>query len=165
MNYWFIIIHTQYIRCAVGFTPLYFGVAITAFLLQSYIWITFIIIAFTMWRNSCKAVTVQYPTTTRPKEMKKNAAVLCTLSILFGLPWIVIFLAIPLQALPSVGSSALFVFVVIDLLQGPMLFLVQGVRLSEIRKLWRRWLCCKCHEVDPSLKIHASQNSLKFIGV
>ena len=152
-------------RCFPKNVALFVGVVIVASLLQVFIWTAFLIIAFTLWRRSYKAINRQYPTTTKPKEMRKNTAVLVTLSVLFGLPWIIVFAGFLLRNHPSVGNPMLFVAGVIDLFQGPMLFLVQGIRLSEIQQLWRRWLCCECCKVGASLKtssnpISASQNSL-----
>ena len=118
-------------------------------LLQLSIWIIFIIIiALTMWRNSCRAVKTQ-KYATRPQEIRKNLKVLMTLSVLFGLPWMIVTVGFFLRTVPNIGDPLLFVAGVIDFSQGFMLFLVQGARLTEVQQLWKKWLCCRCQQPDP----------------
>ena len=124
--------------------PMYsFGV-----LLQLSIWVIFIIIALTMLKNSRQAVKTQNYAT-RPREIRKNLKVLMTLSVLFGLPWMIVMVGFFLRAIPNIGGPMLFVAGVIDFSQGFMLFLVQGARLTEVQQLWKKWLCCRCREPDP----------------
>ena len=154
------------LRCFPRVASLYISTVIIIGILQTFTWIVFFTIALTMWRRSYKAVTIQYPATTKPKELKKNVSILFTLSILLGLSWIIVVVGFLNRNNPTVGSPMLFVAGVIDFFQGPMLFLVQGIGLSKIRQTWRRWLCCKCCEMNLSLKTssHVSPNSYSLDG-
>ena len=117
------------------------GLFIIGISAQLAIWIIFIIITITMLKGSRKAIISQ-KNSTRMKELQKNVRVLFTLSVLFGLPWIFVLCAHFIQSLPNIGRIILFIAGVIDYSQGPLLFLVQGARLTEVRQLWKRWLCC-----------------------
>ena len=150
------------LRCFPRKASLYISTVIFTTILQAFTWIVFFTIALTLWRRSYRALTIQYPASKRPKELKRNFTILFTLSVLLGLSWVIVVTGFLTRNHPTVGSPMLFVAGVIDFLQGPMLFLVQGIGLSKIRQTWRRWLCCKCCEMNLSLKTssHASQNNV-----
>ena len=126
---------------------------------QLAIWIIFLIITITMVKTSHTAIISQR-NSTRMKELQKNFRVLFTLSILFGLPWIFVLVAHFIQSLPNIGSIVLFIAGIVDYSQGPLLFLVQGPRLTEVRQLWKRWLRCGCHTDSQKMTIQLSLSSL-----
>ena len=72
-----------------------------------------------------------------------------TLSVLFGLSWMIVAVGFFLRTIPNIGDPMLFVARVIGFSQGFMLFLIQGARLTEVQQLWKKWLCCRCWQPDP----------------
>ena len=118
-----------------------------------FIWIVFIKIAFTLFLRSCKAIKQKKYNTTTTSELKKNFVILVVLFCSLGLPWIVI----------VIGTSVFavwfnFVAFVFDLIQGPILLVLMGLRLSIVRKLWKKVLCCEClrHKPDQVKKVSST---------
>lgn len=149
-----------YYRCVPTDHFVYIGHIIVIFLLQSFAWTTFIAIACSLVSTSYKAVANQHHTT-KLEEAKKNLIILSTLSVLLGLPWVFIYVGFLLRNNSTVGNAILYAATTTDLLQGPLLFLLQGIRLPEVRQLWRRWLCCrKCREMRQSQTIHSHHVNL-----
>ena len=128
-------------------------------LIQLVIWIIFFIIAIALLRSSRKAIMTQNNSTR--KELQKNVRILFTVSVLLGLPWIVVLVGYFIRPLPNIGDVMLFIAGIIDYFQGTLLFLVQGVRLTEVRQLWKRWLCCRCHNTNSrSQQMTGSHNTI-----
>lgn len=123
---------------------LYLGVALFSILLQSFVWITFFAICCVLVKKSKRDLKNTYNRTTTKKEIKNNFTVLFTLSVLFGLPFLFISASLLINTIPKYGPIFLFVSGLMDLFQGPLLFIVQGVRLPEVRQLWKSWLLCRC---------------------
>ena len=113
-----------------------------AFGVQVLIWTTFIVITITLLHKHCKALTTEQLATVR--ELRKDFLILVTLFVLLGMPHVVT-AALFLASTALQNQTAFILFIigsVIALLQGPALFLLQGVRLREVRQLWYQWLCC-----------------------
>ena len=125
----------------------YFGEIFAVFTLQVLTWTIFIVIAIKLFQKSHKTVTVEILAKT--KELKKDLLILATLFVLLGMS--LVFTAIfilasgVLQDISALTSPLFIIGLVIGFLQGPALFLLQGVRLREIRQLWYQWLFCKKH--------------------
>ena len=127
-----------------------------------FIWIIFIKIAFTLFVRSCKVIRQKKYNTTTTTELKKNFVILIVLFCSLGLPWIVIIIGTSIFAV-----WANFVAFVFDLIQGPILLVLMGLRLSVVRKLWKKVLCCRCvkRKSDQVKKVVSSSASKETIGV
>ena len=136
-----------YVLNAVLYSPM--------FVLQMFTWTIFIIVAFVLSRRSRIAISKQPEMTTSSyKEFRKNLSILALLFTFLGLPWLFII------AGAIAGNRILKgVVIIVDLMQGPALFLFRGVRLSEVRQLWKRVLCCQCCRKPP----HTSSDSTNKI--
>ena len=141
---------------------LYIGELFVVFTIKLLTWTIFIVIVIKLVQKSHQAVTGEHLATV--KELKKDLLILATLFVLLGLPLVfsaVTFLASGVLKDRSASTSPLFIAgIVIDLLQGPALFLLQGVRLMEVRQLWYQWLCCQCRK---HLKTPHHNESIKMI--
>ena len=127
---------------------LFGGELVVIFTIQALTWTIFIVIVIKMVHKSHQAVTGEHFATV--KELKKDLLILGTLFVLLGLSLVfyaTIFLATGVVEDRSASTSPLFIVgIVTALLQGPALFLLQGVRLKEVRQLWYQWLCCQCRK-------------------
>ena len=127
---------------------LYIGELFVIFTTQPLTWTIFIIIFIKLVHKSHQAVTGEHFATV--KELKKDLLILGTLFVLLGLSLVfyaAIFLASGVIKDRSGSTTPLFIVgIVIALLQVPALFLLQGVRLEEVRQLWYQWLCCQCRK-------------------
>ena len=79
-------------------------------------------------------------------EFKKNLSILLLLFIFLGLPWLII-----AAGAISKDNELLRVVIIIDALQGPALFVIRVVRLSEVRQFWRRLLCHRQLQDTPAV--------------
>ena len=122
--------------------------------LQLFTWIVFAVIACNMWYRSRKRYLENHQNTPYT-EFKKNLNILLLLFIFLGLPWLVI-------AAGAIWTDLQPVVVIIDVLQGPALFLIRVVRLSEARQFWRRLLLChkQPQTPRPAARVMTSLNSL-----
>ena len=132
------------------------GLVAFGILTQLAIWIMFFVISVALFRSSHRTITTQ-KNSTRMREFQKNVRVLFIVSVLLGLPWIIILVGYFIRSIPTVGNIILFVAGVIDYSQGPLLFLVQGARLTEVRQLWKRLLWKRCGAAD-------NTNSRQIVG-
>ena len=134
------------LRCEVSNVFVYSGEMFVFFTLQVLTWTIFIVITIKLLQKSHKAITTENLATT--KELKKDFLILATLFVLLGMSLVftaALILASGVFQDRSASTSPLFnIGLVITLLQGPALFLLQGVRLREVRQLWYQWLCCQC---------------------
>ena len=105
--------------------------------LEVFVWIIFIIIAYTIIKRNCNSDAQAEQSTSQ--DNKKNFVILAILFTMLGLPWLFIVVGIGTRV------PVLFtVTIITDLLQGPIMFLFMGLRLTEVRQLWVRWICCVC---------------------
>ena len=113
---------------------------------QVLVWTIFTVITVTLLYRSYKAVTTEQVATV--KELRKDFLILVTLFVLLGMPLVVtVALFIANAALQNQTAFILFIIgSVIILLQGPALFVLQGVRVRKVRQLWYQWLCRCCQK-------------------
>ena len=125
---------------------MYYGEIFIVFAIQVVIWTIFIVITIKLLRNSHKAVTTEKLSLT--KELKRTLLILATLFVLLGMSKVLTaaftLASGVLQDISALTSPLFLTGIVIAFLQGPALFLLQGVRLREVRQLWYQWLCCQC---------------------
>ena len=100
-------------------------------LVQLFTWIVFAAIACVMCHRSYKSQQ-----TAQRSEFKKSLGILVLLFTFLGLPWLVI-------AIGSVSweEKITMAMIILDVLQGPALFVIRVVRLREVRQFWKRLLC------------------------
>ena len=98
---------------------------------QLFTWIVFAAIAIVMCHRSCRK---EESLTTSTSELKKSLGILILLFTFLGLPWLVI-------AVGAVTWNELMTVVVliIDVLQGPIFFMIRAVRLKEVRQFWKKY--------------------------
>ena len=78
------------------------------------------------------------------KELRKLIVIGTSLSVMFGLGWAFGLLAqIPEQV---ISTAAQYIFSVFIGFQGVLIFILHGLRSTDVRKQWKRWmykvLCC-----------------------
>ena len=75
------------------------------------------------------------------RKLKENLWVAMGLSVLFGLSWGIGFLAS--TGLPSVMQIIFeWAFTIMTAFQGLIIFILYCLRVAEVRKAWKRILCC-----------------------
>ncbi len=125
--------------------PLYFGVIAPFALIFLFNVIMFIAVMVSLtkhfYRNSKRNPSKQ----SHVQELRKLIFIATSLSVLFGLGWIAGLLAgVPQQ---QVSYVAQYAFSVLVGLQGFLIFLLHGVRSSDVRGVWKRWcyrvFCCR----------------------
>lgn len=126
-------------RCPFVPIELLFGILLANLILLIFVWAVFIRVMVELCIQSHKSVALQKHSTSKLKEFKKNVVVLIILFSFLGLPFIVIIFGYAI--LDLIFNS---IFFVINMSQGPILLLLMGVRLKEVRNLWKSWLCCCC---------------------
>ena len=119
-------------------------------MLQLFIWIVFAVIACNMCNRSRREFLENHHNTLYT-EFKKNLSILHLLFIFLGLPWLII--AAGAIFIPR-DNELLCVVIIIDALQGPALFVIRVVRLSEVRQFWRRLLCHRQLQDQPAVIHH-----------
>ena len=116
-------------RILVLYSPVY--------VLQFFIWIVFAVIASVMCYRSCRKKE-KHTGKTR-SESRKNFGVLVLLFTFLGIPWL---FAVTVFTFNFGFNIIVYVAFIIDVLQGPVLFVIRAVRLKEVRQFWRQLLCC-----------------------
>ena len=148
--YWGLIINFLLYSCErlpYGLNVIIYGPMI---LLQLFVWIIFIIITCVLFNRSRKAIADPQEMKSSLQECKKNLTLLALLFTFLGLPWLLIIAG-------GLFGNTIFVGVatITDLLQGPALFLLRGVRLHEVRQFWKRLLCCKYLKKSPPSSVNS----------
>ena len=113
------------------------------FLLQLFTWIVFIVIVSVMcYRRRHKKDQLQ---NTPNSELKKNLGILVLLFTFLGLPWLFPITLLTVFAFristTSTTNVVNYVALLINVLQGPALFVIRVVRLREVRQFWKQLLC------------------------
>ena len=148
------IIYSLLYTCSCDRLPLGLNLAIYGpmLVLQLFIWIVFIIITCVLCNRSRKAISEPQEMTSSLEEWKKNLTILALLFTFLGLPWLLI-------TAGAIFGNENEVFVgiatITDLLQGPALFLLRGVRLREVRQFWRQLLCCEYLKRSPANSVNS----------
>lgn len=107
---------------------------------MSYIfnWIIFAIIIFTLVCK-CYKKHDKDPRKQLISETKKHLLVAITLSVLFGLGWGVGLLATEgLNTVPAIRDLFSAIFIILTAFQGLMIFILQALRSTEVRKEWKK---------------------------
>ena len=139
------------LSCRVYDYSFYFGVIIPFGLVYIFNWVTFIVIMVSLsLRPNLKK---EGSKKANYRKLKENLWVAMGLSVLFGLGWGIGLLAT--TGLPSfVHIIFEWAFTIMTAFQGLIIFILYCLRAAEVRKVWKRILCCESkrrkHSLEPS---------------
>ena len=127
--------------CRVYSYPFWTGLLVPFVVIYMMNWLVFLIIIFSL---VCRP-NVQHNKGGKEKlhKVKENFLIALGLSILFGLGWSIGLLASS-DLHDAVRRPAEWVFTVLTAFLGVYLFVLYIVRSAEARKVWKRWLLCRC---------------------
>ena len=137
--------------CRVYDYSFYFGVIIPFGLVYIFNWVTFIVIMVSL--SSRPNLKKEGSKKANYRKLKENLWVAMGLSILFGLGWGIGLLAT--TGLPSFIQIIFeWAFTIMTAFQGLIIFILYCLRAAEVRKVWKRILCCESkrpkHSLEPS---------------
>ena len=123
--------------------PFYFGFIVPFVLIYIFNWIMFIVIMFSLCRQSTKAKT-----TDAKSIVTRQLFIAMALSLLFGLGWA--FGLIGSSSLPRGASiTGQYIFSIFIGFQGVLIFILHAVRSADAREEWQRWwytLTCRSEQ-------------------
>lgn len=116
----------------------------------------FLIIIVSLFKQQCK--TQGEGNSNLQTSFKKQALLVITLSILFGLAWGIGLAATSSISIPWLRYTLELSFVIAAGLQGVLIFILYGLRISKVRKTWLKWIYIvtsqhvKAVEIDQTLR-------------
>ncbi len=125
----------SYYSCRATEWPFYFGFIAPFILLHVFDWIMFVIILASIIKHNKNSV--------QSKDVRKshrdNVIIALSLAVVFGLGWGfgLLTTSSSIRALTATFQTIFSVFVGT---QGVLLFLLHGLRDSDVRELWKEWL-------------------------
>ena len=137
--------------CRVYDYSFYFGVIIPFGLVYIFNWVIFILIMVSL--SSRPNLKKEGSKKANYRKLKENLWVAMGLSVLFGLGWGIGLLAT--TGLPSfIHIIFEWAFTIMTAFQGLIIFILYCLRAAEVRKVWKRILCCESkrpkHSLEPS---------------
>ena len=112
----------------------------------------FVIIVFSIFKQQ-RHMTSQTGNKDLEANFKKRLLLLVTLSLLFGLGWGIGLFATNSLPVQWLRFSFQIIFVVLTSFQGLLIFILYGIRLLKVRRVWLKWFYILSNQQEKAVQV------------